>query len=134
MKTWKSKSNQNYTVIKDAPTAIIEFARSKPRYAKIQDNGLIVMHNQYFIECESLAKKTDVDNSIIAEVSSIEKMHKEASKLNDSNALSDIEMHWRVKEFNHAFSGKTVAEANEMIKSNEISMIHSESRSATFAK
>ena len=137
MKTWASKNNKGYTVIQDATPEVIEYVNSKPRYGKVQANGLILINTTAWIDVRADFEKSepsaDATPEVIKAVEDAEGMDAQASKLNDSKALSDITMWWTYKCFNHQFAGKTVAEANDMIEKRGMEILFSEARKETGA-
>ena len=131
MKTWESKKNKGYTVIEDAPDAVLDYVNSKPRCGKVQVNGLVIINTTAWIELQANLKKQEQQDCIINVVETDDELRVEANKLNDSRAGKDIKTYWSFKSFNYTFAGKTVQEANEMIEERGIEILFSESRKQT---
>lgn len=134
MKTWASKNNRDYTVIQDATPEIITHLNSHPRHGKVQANGLAIINNTAWIDLQSELKKEEDNSGVLAEVSDADQLRREANKLNDSKAASDILMNWRWKQWNHTFANKTVAKANALIAERGIEELYADSYYVTSAK
>ena len=142
MKTWNSKINKNFIVVKDATDEVLAFAK-KPanlnnNYTVVQENGMILISNRIKDQFDSIVKKSERLSHIIGTTDSIDSMRREANRLNSSHVANDVSQHWTTGEWNHTFAGLTVAEADALIGDpkdpNRGSFLQSEARAATTTK